>query len=303
MSESQMSNSKFAKLFFTMITLLVVLTLALIVLAFVNTDEVSTRLKEARQKDIDKVVAARVEPVGTLNIGPIDTTKADEDSNQPAEVLSGDAVYQQTCVACHDTGVAGAPKVGDTDNWKQRYATGIDTLYDHALHGFQGNAGLMPAKGGNTSLSDDAVKAAVNHMLVLSNIDGVEEANAADQQAPATEESTNTDTSESTTQPAATTESTGSDATNTSAATDISGEAVYQQGCIACHMSGVAGAPKVGDADNWKQRISTGIDTLHDHAINGFQGSAGVMPAKGGNTTLSDDEVKAAVDYMVSQSQ
>ena len=81
------------------------------------------------------------------------------------------------------------------------------------------------------------------------------------------------------------------------------GEAVYNSGCMACHMTGVAGAPKVGDVEAWAPRIELGIEALYERAIQGFQGKAGVMPAKGGNMALSDDEVKAAVDHMVAQSQ
>ncbi|HIM87625.1 MAG TPA: cytochrome c5 family protein [Gammaproteobacteria bacterium] len=81
------------------------------------------------------------------------------------------------------------------------------------------------------------------------------------------------------------------------------GQKVYQSGCIACHGAGVAGAPMVGNAAVWAPRIAAGADSLYANAINGFQGTSGVMPGKGGNPTLSDAEVKAAVDYMVSQSQ
>jgi len=83
----------------------------------------------------------------------------------------------------------------------------------------------------------------------------------------------------------------------------VDGQKVYQAACIACHGAGVAGAPMVGNAAAWVARIAAGNDSLYANAINGLVGSSGVMPAKGGNTTLSDAEVKAAVDHMVSQSQ
>jgi len=83
----------------------------------------------------------------------------------------------------------------------------------------------------------------------------------------------------------------------------VDGQKVYQSACIACHGAGVAGAPMVGNAAAWAARIAAGSDSLYANAINGLVGSSGVMPAKGGNTTLSDAEVKAAVDHMVSQSQ
>ena len=83
----------------------------------------------------------------------------------------------------------------------------------------------------------------------------------------------------------------------------VDGQKVYQSACIACHGAGVAGAPMVGNAATWTDRIAAGNDSLYANAINGLVGSLGVMPAKGGNPTLSDAEVKAAVDHMVSQSQ
>ncbi len=81
------------------------------------------------------------------------------------------------------------------------------------------------------------------------------------------------------------------------------GEAVYNSGCVACHGGGIAGAPKTGDVDAWSARIAQGMAVLVEHAINGFQGETGVMIAKGGNAALSDDEVEAAVEFMVEQSQ
>jgi cytochrome c5 len=83
----------------------------------------------------------------------------------------------------------------------------------------------------------------------------------------------------------------------------VNGQQVYQSACVACHGAGIAGAPKLGDASQWGKRIAKGLDSLYASAINGVQGSAGVMPAKGGNPALSDAEVKAAVDYLVAQSK
>ncbi|MDX1443716.1 MAG: cytochrome c5 family protein [Gammaproteobacteria bacterium] len=83
----------------------------------------------------------------------------------------------------------------------------------------------------------------------------------------------------------------------------LSGEQVYNQACTACHGAGIAGAPKTGDTAAWADRIAQGEDVLLEHAIQGYQGEAGYMPPKGGRTDLSDEEVKAAIDYMVAQSQ
>jgi cytochrome c5 len=83
------------------------------------------------------------------------------------------------------------------------------------------------------------------------------------------------------------------------ATADLTGEQVFNQACVACHGAGVAGAPKFGDKTAWAPRIAQGVDTLHTHALQGFQGKAGLMPPKGGRTDLSDQSVMNGVDYMV----
>ena len=83
----------------------------------------------------------------------------------------------------------------------------------------------------------------------------------------------------------------------------LTGPQVYNTACLACHSTGVGGAPVVGDAAQWTDRIGQGIDVLYDHAINGFIGDAVTpMLPKGGRVDLSDQEVQDAVDYMVSES-
>ena len=84
---------------------------------------------------------------------------------------------------------------------------------------------------------------------------------------------------------------------------NAAGESVYKKTCALCHSSGVAGAPIPGNKDEWGPRIAQGNDTLYKHAIEGFTGEKGMMPARGGAATLSDDDVKAAVDFMVAKSQ
>jgi len=91
--------------------------------------------------------------------------------------------------------------------------------------------------------------------------------------------------------------------TATATATQVSadaGEKLFGSVCTTCHTAGLMGAPKLADKAAWAPRIAQGKDTLYKHAIGGYQGKAGVMPAKGGSQA-SDDEVKAAVDYMVSK--
>ena len=86
-------------------------------------------------------------------------------------------------------------------------------------------------------------------------------------------------------------------------AASAKGEGVYMNFCSSCHASGIAGAPKTGDKAAWAARIAAGRDTLNSNAINGLQGAAGYMPPKGGRADLSDEEIVAAVDYLVEQVQ
>ena len=81
------------------------------------------------------------------------------------------------------------------------------------------------------------------------------------------------------------------------------GAELFKKTCAMCHQTGVAGAPKLGDKADWGPRIAQGQDTLYKHAIEGFNGAKGAMPAKGGNPALSDDEMKLIVDFMVAKSQ
>src|SRR5690554_4435724 len=88
-------------------------------------------------------------------------------------------------------------------------------------------------------------------------------------------------------------------ATQTASSGPRSGSEVYDAVCLACHTTGAAGAPVIGDTAAWAPRIEKGIDTLIDHAINGFN----AMPAKGGCANCPDEEITASVEYMVEQSQ
>ena len=85
-----------------------------------------------------------------------------------APVRDGQQVYKASCVACHDAGIAGAPKLGDQGQWAKRIAKGLDALYGSAVNGMQGGTGVMPPKGGNPALSDAEVKAAVDYMVAQS---------------------------------------------------------------------------------------------------------------------------------------
>lgn len=90
-------------------------------------------------------------------------------SSRPKAVaapMTGVQVYNNVCIACHSPpGIGGAPALGDRDAWAARVAQGMDTLIDHALHGYSSSTGIMPRKGGRNDLSDEEVIEAVEYMV------------------------------------------------------------------------------------------------------------------------------------------
>jgi cytochrome c5 len=233
-------------------------------------------------------IAERIAPVATLDL---------VDANAPKALKSGEEVYKAVCTTCHATGVAGAPKFGNASDWAPRIKQGVNTLWDHALKGFKG----MPAKGGNPALDDIEVERAVVYMA---NAGGATFTDpplpaagaAAAPSAPAAALGATPDPAIVAALAAA--NSGASAAPAAAGAGNDPGQKLFASVCTACHGAGIAGAPKFGDKSAWAPRIAKGLDTLYDHALHGFQGGAGVMPPKGGSSA-SDDDVKAAVRYMV----
>ena len=117
----------------------------------------------AESKSYEDEVAERLKPAGNVCVEgqPCETATAAVASAASSGPKSGDQVYTLACAACHGLGVPNAPKLGSADDWAPRIAKGTDVLYASALNGFN----QMPAKGGNTSLSDEEVQAAVDHMV------------------------------------------------------------------------------------------------------------------------------------------
>ncbi len=157
-----MSDRDFSKYFGGLLAGLVILTIVLFVLAQV----VGGQNKPAKKAENDKTVAERIKPVGEVSVAASSAVmNALIPAANAAGADKGKATYDASCAACHGAGVAGAPKLGDKAAWVDRIAQGNDKLYTHSLKGFQGKKGMMPPKGGNASLKDDDVKAAVDYMV------------------------------------------------------------------------------------------------------------------------------------------
>ncbi|MGQ0658967.1 MAG: c-type cytochrome [Chromatiales bacterium] len=280
-------------IFFRNFTLILIALAVFGVFAAIMGRYIATLVPEAGVADT--IIADRVAPVGEVytedNPPPAAATAVAASSAAAGGADKGKQVYDSVCMACHATGVAGAPKLGDKDAWAGRIVQGVEILHEHAIKGFQGAAGLMPPRGGRADLPDEDVKAAVDY--ILANSGGLAAPASAVPSTAAAEAPAGTATASAEAAPLA-----ASEAVPPSAATSGAGKQVYESACFVCHAQGVAGAPKFADKDAWRPRIAQGADTLYEHAVKGFMGK-GLMPPKGGRPDLADEDVKAAVDYMV----
>ena len=226
--------------------------------------------------------AVRLQKVGTIEI---------RDANRP--LRGGEEVYKSQCAACHATGAAGAPKFQDTAAWGPRLKQGLDTLVHSALAG----KGAMAAQGGG-EFNDTEIARGVVYMANAAGgsfpepkppagAAGAASADAAP--APATAPVA---AAEPAAAPAA--EAAPATAAPAPAAASNVGKSIYDTTCMACHSSGVAGAPKFGDKAAWAPFIAKGMDDMVKKATQGV----GAMPPKGGSTA-SDADFKAAIQYMV----
>ena len=231
----------------------------------------------------------RIQPVGQLKLG----------DGIPVGERQGDQIFNKICIQCHaaDSIVPNAPKFENKGDWAPRIAQGFDTLFQHALNGFN----AMPAKGGAADLTDQELKRVITYMANKAGGTFPDPDAAAPADAAASGEAASAPAAEG----AAPAEAPKADAVKADdkgaaapATGGADGKKVYEASCQACHGGAVPGVPHVGKKEDWAPRIKQGKDTLHKHAIEGFN----AMPAKGGNGSLSDDEVKAAVDYMANQS-
>ena len=219
------------------------------------------------------------------NIKPVAMVEVAEAGATGAIEKSGEEVVKGVCAMCHAAGLMNSPKIGDKGQWQARIAQGYETLVKHAIEGIRS----MPARGGNPSLTDSEVANAVAYMANQSGANfkettpkagAVPAAEMPVVEAPAVEVKA------------------PEPVVVAAAAVGKTGEEVYKSVCAMCHATGLLNAPKFGDKAQWEARIKQGYETLVTHANKGIRS----MPAKGGNPSLSDDEVAGAVKYMANAS-
>ncbi|WP_186046430.1 c-type cytochrome [Burkholderia gladioli] len=252
-------------------------------------------------------VAARIAPLAQVDV---------KDANAPRSYKSGEEIYKAVCVTCHASGAAGAPKFGNAGDWAPRIAQGYDTLLHVALTG----KGAMPARGGTSpdDVSDFEIARAVVYMANNSGAkfaDPVQPAAGAAAGASGAAASGGASGASANAASGALAVPDAAAAANAQAAAAMAaiaalpkagaapaaapgdagaGKALYDSVCMACHAAGVLGAPKFGNKADWAPRLKDSMDTVYNYALHG----KGAMPPKGGSNA-PDDQVKAAVDYMV----
>ncbi len=252
------------------IPIVAIVMLAKFVTGTKNVEPVGSSVREAAS------VADRLRPVGTLWVAgdPAPAGALPAAAAGPKVEKSGEEVYKAVCAGCHTSGALNAPKLGDNAAWAKLIPEGLDGLTRTAIAGVR----QMPARGGNPSLTDLEVKRAVAY---LANASG---AKFKEPPVPAA------------TAPAAAAAAPASaPAAAAAAGAPPDGVAVYKQACAACHAVGAAGAPKSGDKAAWAPRIRKGEDALVASVVKGL----GVMPPRGGNPSLTDAQIRAAVRYQI----
>lgn len=221
----------------------------------------------------EMAIAQRLQKVGSVQV---------RDANRP--LRSGEEVFKGQCAACHATGAAGAPKLADAAAWGPRIKTGFEALVQSAL---KGKGAMAPQGGGD--FNDTEIARGVAYMANAAGAKFAEPAaaDAAPAAAPAAAEA-----------PPAAAAAAPAAAAPAGGAGQAAGKAVYESTCVACHGTGVAGAPKFGDKAAWAPRLAAGFDEVLKIATQG----KGAMPPKGGSTA-SDADFKAAVEYLVNSAK
>ncbi|MDH1525117.1 c-type cytochrome [Achromobacter mucicolens] len=292
--EEHSSPIKTPKQLIVTVVLAFVVPIAIIIL-LVNMVVTGTKTGAGSDALSGEAVARRIAPVAGFEL---------VDANAPKVFKTGEQVFAAVCTACHTAGVAGAPKVGDNAAWAPFIKAGYDEMLKVALHG----KGGMPAKGGNPALSDYEVARAVVYMANKSGASLEEPAAPAEEGAKKEGEAAAAPAAQAAAPaaaapaaapaaaaPAAAAPAAAPAPAQQAAAVNPAGEKLYKTACFACHATGVANAPKFGDKAAWEPYIKTGMDTMVKVAITG----KGAMPPKGGAANASEEDIRAAVQYMV----
>ena len=177
-----------------------------------------------------------------------------QDAGAQGVERSGKEVVESACSACHATGVRGAPRIGDKKAWSKLAARGLSGLTKVALTGIRD----MPPHGGNPNLTDTEIERAITDMVNQSGGHWREPVS------------------------------------RTTRTAERTGEQIVSLRCSNCHLTGVNGAPKIGEKPDWIPRLKPGLDIVVRSAINGHGG----MPPRGGMADLTDAEIRSAIVYM-----
>ncbi|MFY0478737.1 c-type cytochrome [Achromobacter marplatensis] len=292
--EEHSSPIKTPKQLVVTIVLSFVIPIAIIIL-LVNMVVSGTKVGAGSDTLTEEAVTKRIAPVAGFAL---------VDANAPKVFKTGEQVFAAVCTACHTAGIAGAPKMGDNAAWAPFIKSGYDTMLNVALHG----KGGMPAKGGNPTLSDYEVARAVVYMANKSGAslpepaapaeDGAKKeaaATPAATPAPAAAAAAPAPAAQAPAPAAPAAAAPAPAAPQAAAAVNPAGEKLYKSVCFACHATGVANAPKFGDKAAWDPYIKTGMDAMVKVAMQGKP----PMPPKGGAANASEDDIRAAVQYMV----
>jgi len=154
-----MSGSKSGQFFIG--SIVIFLVIFGLILALLNSMNDLGKHATTPEKMDEASIAERIKPIAEVNIGEPPAVQAPAPEEAPSESDAVATLVSQVCAACHGAGLMGSPKIGNAKDWAPRIDKGIDTLYNHAINGFN----AMPAKGGRADLSDDQIKAAVDYMV------------------------------------------------------------------------------------------------------------------------------------------
>ena len=164
--EHKVTDAEFYKVFAIVSVIIIGLAIFIAILSNVFAGYASSA-SENYKVEIQSDTNQRIAPSGKINLASNPSIKQEVmvASVSETKILTGEEVYNTVCMSCHTSGAAGAPVIGNNSQWSDRLAKGKDALYASAINGI----GIMPAKGGVSSLSDNEIKSAVDYILSESN--------------------------------------------------------------------------------------------------------------------------------------